>query len=94
MLALCYYYGKPIIFVPKYIVRLENAAGQNVSCFYRYAIRQFISNDREMLEDVFYNEHILEYSKQDYETKRIAFFGVGKRLQITRVFFICFYLNS
>lgn len=46
------YYGKPIIFVPKYIVRLENAAGQNVSCFYRYAIRQFISNDREMLEDV------------------------------------------
>jgi hypothetical protein len=52
MLALCNYYGKPIIFVPKYIVRLENAAGQNVSCFYRYAIRQFLSNDREMLEDV------------------------------------------
>jgi hypothetical protein len=46
------YFGKPIIFVPKNIVRLENTAGKNVSCFYRYAIRQFVSNDTEMLKDV------------------------------------------
>ncbi len=46
------YLNKPILFVPKSIVRLENAAGQNVSCFYRYAIRHFIVHDKEMLEDV------------------------------------------
>ena len=46
------YFGKPIIFVPKNIVRLENTAGKNVSCFYRYAIRQFVVNDTKMLKDV------------------------------------------
>ncbi|WP_108425505.1 hypothetical protein [Flagellimonas amoyensis] len=46
------YFGKPILFVPKTIVRLENSAGQNVSCFYRYAIRHFIVHDKEMLDDV------------------------------------------
>ncbi|MEP3371338.1 MAG: hypothetical protein ABJL43_12225 [Maribacter dokdonensis] len=46
------YFGKPIIFVPKNIVRLENTAGKNVSCFYRFAIRQFVSNDTEMLKDI------------------------------------------
>lgn len=46
------YLGKPIIFVPKNIVRLEGAAGQNFRCFYRFAIREFIYNDQTMLEDV------------------------------------------
>lgn len=46
------YLDKPIIFVPKNIVRLENTAGKNVSCFYRYAIRQFVCNDTKMLKDV------------------------------------------
>lgn len=44
--------GKPIIFVPKNLVRLEGAAGQNFRCFYRFAIREFIANDVEMLEDI------------------------------------------
>jgi len=44
--------GKPIIFVPKNIVRLEGVAGQNFRCFYRFAIREFIFNDKDMLEDV------------------------------------------
>lgn len=44
--------GKPIIFVPKNIVRLENVAGQNFQCFYRFAIRNFISKDSKMLEDI------------------------------------------
>lgn len=46
------YHGKPIIFVPKEIVRLKNEAGSNISCFYRYAIRHFIKHDLSMLEDV------------------------------------------
>lgn len=46
------YFGKPIIFVPKQLVRLEGVAGQNFRCFYRFAIREFISNDKEMLVDV------------------------------------------
>ncbi|MBL7558926.1 hypothetical protein JAO71_03835 [Olleya sp. YSTF-M6] len=46
------YFGKPIIFIPKNIVRLQNSAGKNINCFYRYAIRQFISNDTQMLKDV------------------------------------------
>lgn len=46
------YNGKPIIFVPKQLVRLEGVAGQNFRCFYRFAIREFIANDKDMLEDV------------------------------------------
>lgn len=46
------YYGKPVIFVPKGIVRLENGAGSNISCFYRYAVRHFIQHDLSMMEDV------------------------------------------
>ena len=46
------YFDKPIIFVSKNVVRLENTAGKNVSCFYRYAIRQFVYNDTKMLKDV------------------------------------------
>jgi hypothetical protein len=46
------YFDRPIIFVPKNIVRLENSANKNVACFYRYAIRHFIVHDKEMLEDV------------------------------------------
>ncbi|GLB48072.1 hypothetical protein [Neptunitalea lumnitzerae] len=45
-------YGEPIIFVPKNIVRLQGAAGQNLRCLYRFAIREFVQNDKEMLEDV------------------------------------------
>ncbi|MCC1483644.1 hypothetical protein [Winogradskyella immobilis] len=43
---------KPIIFVPKNLVRLENSANSNLNSFYRFAIRNFISNDTEMLEDI------------------------------------------
>lgn len=46
------YFGKPIIFVPKNCVRLEGMAGQNFKCFYRFAVRHFIANDPNMLEDV------------------------------------------
>ena len=46
------YYGNPIIFVPKEIVRLKNGAGKNINCFYRYAIRHFIHHDSSMLVDV------------------------------------------
>ena len=44
--------GKPIIFVPRHIVRLENSANKNMSSFYRYAIRHFIAHDKDMIEDV------------------------------------------
>lgn len=44
--------GRPIIFVPKHIVRLQGVAGQNFRCFYRFAIREYIANDREMIKDV------------------------------------------
>ncbi|WP_298136073.1 hypothetical protein [Flavobacterium sp.] len=44
--------GKPIIFVPKHIVRLENSANKNMSSFYRFAIRHFIAHDKDMIEDV------------------------------------------
>lgn len=46
------YHNKAIIFTPKNIVRLEGVAGQNVACFYRFAIRNFIVHDKEMLVDV------------------------------------------
>lgn len=46
------YFDKPILFVPKEIVRLENVAGQNIACFYRFAIRHFIVHDKQMLVDV------------------------------------------
>lgn len=46
------YDAKAIIFVPKDLVRLENVAGQNLACFYRFAIRHFIVHDKDMLEDV------------------------------------------
>lgn len=44
--------NKPIIFVPKNIVRLEGMAGQNFRCFYRFAIREFLHRDKDMLTDV------------------------------------------
>lgn len=46
------YDNKPILFVPKNIVRLENVAGQNIACFYRFAIRNFIVHDKDMLIDI------------------------------------------
>lgn len=46
------YFGKPIILVPKNVVRLENGANSNISCFYRYAIRNVIANDKNMLKDI------------------------------------------
>ncbi|WP_281986500.1 hypothetical protein [Aquimarina aggregata] len=46
------YDNKPILFVPKNIVRLENVAGQNLACFYRFAIRNFIVHDKDMLVDI------------------------------------------
>src|SRR5690606_36694162 len=41
---------KPIISVPKNLVRLENSANSTLSCFYRFAIRNFISKDTNMLK--------------------------------------------
>lgn len=46
------YLGKPIIFVPKNIIRLEFSANSNLSCFYRYAIRNFIFHDNDLLIDI------------------------------------------
>ena len=46
------YSKKAIIFVPKNLVRLENTAGQNLACFYRFAIRNFIFHDTDMLVDI------------------------------------------
>lgn len=46
------YNDKPILFVPKTIVRLANTSNNNISSFYRYAIRNFISTDPTMLKDV------------------------------------------
>lgn len=44
--------GLPIIFVPKEIVRRENDANSNLGSFYRYAIRNFIANDKDMIKDI------------------------------------------
>jgi hypothetical protein len=46
------YLGLPIIFVPKDIVRRENDANSNLGSFYRYAIRNFIANDEDMIKDI------------------------------------------
>jgi hypothetical protein len=51
----CYlpvFQSKPIILVPKSIVRLENVAGKNIGCFYRFAIRNFLSRDKDLLVDI------------------------------------------
>lgn len=47
-----YYLGNPIIFVPKEIVRLEFMANSNINCFYRYAIRNFLINDKDLIVDI------------------------------------------
>ncbi|MDY3338726.1 hypothetical protein PG279_05990 [Riemerella anatipestifer] len=44
--------GKAIIFVPKDIVRLKNSSNSNLKCFYIFAIRKFISNDKDYIQDI------------------------------------------
>ncbi|PNW28932.1 hypothetical protein [Formosa algae] len=44
--------GKPILLVPKDLVRGCGFVKNNLACLYRFAIRNFISNDPEMLVDV------------------------------------------
>lgn len=46
------YLGKPVIFVPKDIVRRKNDANSNLGSFYRYAIRNFIATDKELIKDI------------------------------------------
>lgn len=46
------YEEHPILFVPKNIVRLEGTAGKNISCFYRFAIRNFLRYDQDLIEDI------------------------------------------
>lgn len=46
------YAGKPIIFVPKDMVRLKGSSSSNLACFYRFAIRNFIINDRDLVQDI------------------------------------------
>lgn len=46
------YAGKPIIFVPKDMVRLKGASNSNLACFYRFAIRNFIINDKDLIQDI------------------------------------------
>lgn len=46
------YNNKPGIFVPKTLVRLGCVSRQNVNCFYRFAISQFIINDPKKLVDI------------------------------------------
>ncbi|MCD8438925.1 hypothetical protein [Tenacibaculum finnmarkense] len=50
------YSGKPIIFVPKEFMRLENSATSNLGCIYRFALRKFIQYDLSMLQNVTTNE--------------------------------------
>lgn len=47
-----YYLGVPIIFVPKEIVRLEFMANSNINCFYRFAIRNFLFYDKDLIVDI------------------------------------------
>ncbi|WP_213195951.1 hypothetical protein [Cloacibacterium caeni] len=47
-----YYLGVPIIFVPKEIVRLEFMANSNINCFYRFAIRNFLIYDKDLIVDI------------------------------------------
>jgi hypothetical protein len=44
--------GKPILFVPKIIVRRENSSNSNIGCFYRFALRNFISKDLAMIKGI------------------------------------------
>ena len=48
-----------------HILEAHSYVWKNVSCFYRYAIRQFVSNDTEMLKD--WKTRSLEPTKQGYE---------------------------
>lgn len=45
--------NKPIILVPKNIVRLRGGSKNIISCFYRFAIREFVLNDSKLLEEIF-----------------------------------------
>lgn len=51
-ILLPYYLGAPIIFVPKEIVRLEFMANSNINCFYRFAIRNFLIHDKDLIVDI------------------------------------------
>lgn len=50
--ALPVYLGKPIIFVPKDIVRRENDANSNLGSFYRYAIKNYVATDEELIRNI------------------------------------------
>lgn len=45
--------NKPIILIPKNIVRLKGGSKNIVSCFYRFAIREYILNDKNFLKEIF-----------------------------------------
>lgn len=45
--------SKPIILIPKNIVRLKGGSKNIISCFYRFAIREYILNDPNLLKGIF-----------------------------------------
>lgn len=44
--------NKPIILIPKNIVRLKGGSKNIVSCFYRFAIREYVLNDNSILQKI------------------------------------------
>lgn len=63
------YNNKPIILVPKTLVRLGSISRQNVNCFYRFAISQFIINDPQMLKGISQNGKKGNYLIRDVQSK-------------------------
>ncbi|MCT3697269.1 hypothetical protein [Elizabethkingia anophelis] len=47
------YNNKPIILVPKNIVRLKGGSKNIASCFYRFAIRDYVMNNPDLLKEIF-----------------------------------------
>ncbi|MCU7616083.1 hypothetical protein NZ698_02635 [Chryseobacterium sp. PBS4-4] len=44
--------NKPVILIPKNIVRLKGGSKNIVSCFYRFAIREYVLNDNSILQKI------------------------------------------
>jgi hypothetical protein len=46
------YNGKPLIFVPKNIVREDGAVSSNLWSFYRYSVRFYLAEDKNILKSI------------------------------------------
>lgn len=67
---------RPIIFVPKNIVRTKSGASSNMQCLYRYAVRHFVKNDKNMLTEIKGSGKNHEIQLQDIKQQ----FPISKRL--------------